>query len=80
MLFLKAFSVTGGDRQTHLRLIKHIYQNKNNYINYKEGRGEGGRKELLQIKIDLRYYLLNVTCGPFLGPDLNKHVKRHEII
>lgn len=72
--------MVGEDRQTYLRLIKHIYQYKNNCINSKGGEGEGGRRKLLQIKMDLRYYQLNVICGPVPGPDLNKHVKRHEII
>lgn len=72
--------MVGEDRQTHLRLIKHIYQYKNNCINYTGGKGEGGRSKLLQIKIDLRYYQLNPMYGPFLRPDLNEHVKRNEII
>lgn len=78
VFFLKAFCVVEEDRQTHLRLT--VFTSINNCINYKGGKGEGGRRELLQIKIDLRCSRLNAMCGPFLGLDLNQHVKRHGII
>lgn len=78
VFFLKAFCVVEEGRQTHLRLT--VFTSINNCINYKGGKGEGGRRELLQIKIDLRCSRLNAMCGPFLGLDLNQHVKRHGII